>query len=102
MRWIRKLICDLAEGGIVHNFGGTNLMIAYSGSVCHNVNLLSAMPGNFDLLISPAANRAQLVVHRREQIVSGVGVAFLDALQDERDVLHGRQYSWPVNWLPYS
>jgi hypothetical protein len=39
----------LAEGGLVGNFGGTNLLITYSGGDGNDVTLLSALPGDFDL-----------------------------------------------------
>jgi hypothetical protein len=39
----------LAEGGLVGNFGGTNLLITYAGGDGNDVILLSALPGDFDI-----------------------------------------------------
>jgi autotransporter-associated beta strand protein len=39
----------LAEGGLVGNYGGTNLLITYAGGDGNDVTLLSATPGDFDL-----------------------------------------------------
>jgi|GEM_PF-3337731 len=39
----------LAEGGLVGNFGGTNLLITYAGGDGNDVTLLSALPGDFDI-----------------------------------------------------
>ena len=39
----------LAEGGLVGNFGGTNLLITYAGGDGNDVALLSALPGDFDI-----------------------------------------------------
>lgn len=39
----------LAEGGLVGNFGGTNLVITYAGGDGNDVALLSALPGDFDI-----------------------------------------------------
>ena len=38
----------LAEGGLVGNFSGTNLVISYSGGDGNDVTLLAALPGDFD------------------------------------------------------
>ena len=40
---------DLAEGGLVGNFGGTNLLITYAGGDGNDLTLLSALPGDFDI-----------------------------------------------------
>jgi T5SS/PEP-CTERM-associated repeat protein len=39
----------LAEGGLVGNFGGTNLLITYAGGDGNDVTLLAALPGDFDI-----------------------------------------------------
>ena len=39
----------LAEGGLVGNFGGANLLITYLGGDGNDVTLLAALPGDFDL-----------------------------------------------------
>ncbi len=39
----------LAEGGLVVNFGGTNLLITYLGGDGNDVTLLAALPGDFDI-----------------------------------------------------
>ena len=41
---------DLAEGGLVGKFSGTNLLITYFGGDGNDVTLLAARPGDFDFL----------------------------------------------------
>ncbi|MCH7753099.1 MAG: PEP-CTERM sorting domain-containing protein [Planctomycetes bacterium] len=39
----------LAEGGLVGNFGSTNLLITYLGGDGNDVTLLATLPGDFDI-----------------------------------------------------
>jgi hypothetical protein len=52
------------------------------------------------LLSQPlACETTQFLVDQRQQLASGLGVAWLDGLQDHGDIRHGRHYTSRKNGL---